>query len=367
MGRLDRCGLVSAALLVSCGSGQSSPPPGGSSPDASFADGEAASGGGDSAAGKQRADASDAHAPALDGSAAPDATDGGSNPGDAMIQADAPGEGSGPSTSDPCSSPDPGNSDPARASQYVLGTSFTGCVRDGLDKDYIAFTTPANHVGGYVVVTFANVGQTTLDSFLYLASNTNPAYSVFEMHAAQNGDGLIYWFGAAPSTGYVIRVQDLFGSTFLAPYAFSATFTAAVDPLKPNDSRGSATPIVLGTPVQSLEFHGYTNFSNSSDTGWWSFYQVMLADSPPATVSVTNVPAEIQMDAYVYGNSNEASILGYGASGTDGASFTFTTNQPISSGPHYVFVEAVSNPVAYGAGATPASYVLHPYTLLVTQ
>jgi hypothetical protein len=44
-----------------------------------------------------------------------------------------------------------------------------------------------------------------------------------------------------------------------------------------------------------------------------------------------------------------------------------TTDQSFNAGPHYVLVEATFNPQAYGAGSMPASYVLKPYTLVVTQ
>jgi hypothetical protein len=68
------------------------------------------------------------------------------------------------------------------------------------------------------------------------------SFSIFEMQAAHDGDGLVYWFGAAPSTEYMISVQDLFKDTSLAPYTLTATFTPASDPHKPNDSESLATP-----------------------------------------------------------------------------------------------------------------------------
>ena len=66
-------------------------------------------------------------------------------------------------------------------------------------------------------------------------------------------------------------------------------------------------------------------------------------------------------------SAGEASILGYGSGGTSGRSVVLTTTQPFNAGPHYVLVEATFNPPAYGAGSTPASYALHPYTVGVTQ
>jgi hypothetical protein len=273
---------------------------------------------------------------------------------------------------DPCTSADPGNSNPSTASPYVLGTTFNGCIRSGSDTDYISFITPSNPAGGYVVASFTAPGlyesALTVDSYLYLASNTMIAYDVFEMSAAHPGDSLTYWFAAAPATAYVLRVVDLFGMTFQAPYTFSATFTPVLDSTKPNDSESTATMITLGSPVKAYEFHGYTNFSNTGDGGWKSFYQVNLA-AMPATVQITNVPAELIMDVYVYGNysAGEASILGYGSGGAAGAPVMLTTNQSFNAGPHYVLVEATFNPQAYGGGSTPASYVLKPYTLVVTQ
>jgi hypothetical protein len=60
--------------------------------------------------------------------------------------------------------------------------------------------------------------------------------------------------------------------------------------------------ITPSTPVQAYEFHGYTNSTNSSDVGWKSYCEVTLT-AKPATVQITNVPAGVTMDAYVYGNS----------------------------------------------------------------
>ncbi len=287
-------------------------------------------------------------------------------------RADGGGEAGTAPGDDPCSSADPGNSDPSTASPYVLGATFNGCIRSGSDTDYITFTTPSNPAGGYVVASFTAPGlyesALTVDSYLYLANNTMIAYDAFEMSAAHPGDSLTYWFAAAPSTAYVLRVVDLFGMTFQAPYTFSATFIPVLDPTKPNDSESTATMITLGSPVKSYEFHGYTSFSNFADGGWQSFYQVNLA-AMPATVQITDVPSELIMQAYVYGNysDGEASIIGYGSGGAAGAPVMLTTDQPFNAGPHYVLVEAVFNPQAYGAGSTPASYVLKPYTLVVTQ
>ena len=53
--------------------------------------------------------------------------------------------------------------------------------------------------------------------------------------------------------------------------------------------------------------------------------------------------------------------------GAAGAPVMLTTDQSFNAGPHYVLVEATFNPQAYGAGSMPASYVLKPYTLVVTQ
>jgi hypothetical protein len=291
-----------------------------------------------------------------------------SEPGDADADA-APNEAGLTQSDNPCAVD---NTDPSLASPYVLGTAFNGCVRNYADSNYISFTTPSNPAGGYVVVSFTapasfNTGL-TVDSFLYLASNTMIAYDVFEMHAEHPGDSLTYWFAAAPSTSYVMRVADLFEDAVLYTYTFSATYTPVDDPTKPNSTEGTATMVTLGTPVQSYEFHGYTSSDNSADPGWSCYFEADLA-ATPATVEVTNVPAEFYMEAYVFGDysSGEASILGYGESGGDGQSFTVTTDQTFNAGPHYIRVEATYNPNAYGMGSTPASYLLQPYTLVVTQ
>jgi hypothetical protein len=265
-----------------------------------------------------------------------------------------------------CMGVDPDNTAPARALPFAIGTPFLGCLKDGMEVRYVDFTTPATPAaGGYVVLTFSAVGATAIDASVYLASDMS--FSLFEMRAAHDGDGLVYWFGVAPSTEYMVSVQDLFKETSFAPYTLTATFMPADDPHKPNDSEALATPIVVGTPVQALAFHGYTS-TDGADIGWWSFYQVDLT-SAPATVSVTNVPAGIDLAVYVYANANEgSSLLGSGESASAGGSVTFTTNEPIIAGPHYVVIEPAGvDPDVYGPGSTPAACVTNPYTLVVTQ
>jgi len=113
--------------------------------------------------------------------------------------------------------------------------------------------------------------------------------------------------------------------------------------------------------------HGYTSSDSLSDPGWTSYFQVTLG-STPATASVTNVPAELALEAQVYGNANENyASLGFVQGTANGASLSFTTDVTIVPSPHYVVVEPVTNPNAYGSGSTPASYVTNPYKLVVTQ
>jgi hypothetical protein len=314
-------------------------------------------GGGDGAAhvDGSAAGSNDARAPLSDAS-----SDTGPGDGAATTVGDA-SDASTLTGDDPCTGPDTGNSDPAHAANYVLGTTFHGCIRGYSSVNYIQFTTPPNPAGGYVVVSFTDVGSTALDTYLFVASNTNPGYSICNLFASHDGDSLTFWFGAAPSTSYVLEVEDLFGMAAIqAPYTMTATFTASVDPNKPNSSKATATPIQLGTPVQDIAFHGYTSDS-TTDPGWWNFYQVTLA-AAPATVTVTNVPAEIYLDVYVYGDTD---IEGFGESMSAGASFTFMAS-PVA-GLHYIQVEPAFNPNPFGSGSTPASYVVSPYTFVITQ
>jgi hypothetical protein len=352
---MHRLSAVCAALAAACTSCSSSSP---------------------SAAGPAVHDAGvpdEGSTPGDDGSAMTFSGDSGATDATAPTDGGLPGAGDASGvdasrvTPEGCSGVDPGNTSAANAWPYTLGSTFLGCLRDGSDERYINITTPSNPAGGYVVVTFNNVGQTAIDSFVYLAGATSPGQSVLEMMAGQDGDDLVYWFAAAPMTTYVVTAQDLFGMTFLAPYTFTATYTPVNDPLKPNDNESVATPINLAAPVQSFAFHGYTSDDNMADPGWWSFYQVNFA-AAPVTVNMTNVPSEIEMEVYVYGTEAENySILGYGSSTSNGMSFSFTTSQTPLAGPHYLQVEPAFNPTAYGSGSTPASYVTMPYTIEVTQ
>jgi hypothetical protein len=319
---------------------------------------------GDAAA--EAADASGT-SPSEDGSAgladavAPrDASDAGGSASDAPDAAD------GGFVSMGCMGVDPGNTDPAHAVSFAIDTPFLGCLKNGLETRYEDFTTPASPgAGGYVVLTFSDVGPTAIEAHVYAASDMS--FAIFEMLAARDGDGLVYWFAAAPSTEYVVSVQDEFGDTSNAPYTLTPMFMPADDPSKPNDSEATATPITLGTPVQSLAMHGYTSSDSLSDPGWISYFQVDLG-STPATVSVTNVPAEIAIEAQIYGNANEGNgSLAFGLGSSKGASLSVTTTEGIVPGPHYVVIEPQDNPNPYGQGSTPASYVTNPYTLVVSQ
>jgi hypothetical protein len=277
----------------------------------------------------------------------------------------ASGAGGGAAAPDRCGNPDPGNNDAAHATPYTLGTSYTGCIQDYNDRDFLQLTAPDSPGGGYIVVTFAGGTALTPDAFMFVAGD--PIY-IFESSANHPGDGLTFWFAAAAAVTYEMRVEDVFGSVVGASYTFEASFFPVHDASEPNDDRATATPLALGTPIQALAYAGYYSDSNFSGIGWQDWYHVVLGGGA-ATVSITHTSPLFYMEAYVFNTDDPfAGIAGYGTNapmvGTD---LQFTIPAPVTPGNYVVRVEPTTPPMAWGGGSTPPSYATDPYTLVVTQ
>ena len=310
----------------------------------------------DDGAGTTDAGAGDAYF-ALD--AQPPAADAEAGPGDVgdASPADAPFPGC---PQDPCSC-DPPNGDPAHAEPYAFGSSVTSCLLSTSDLDYYEFETPANAPGGAVVVSVDWPGSGTLDPAVLVAGDATKIFDQSVQGATS------FWFAAAPSTRYIVEVQSPFFYPPSSPYTFHATYTAAVSPVRPGATKGSATPLAVGTAVEALMFAGYASDS-INDTAWWQWYELTLADGN-ATVSITNVASDLTLEAYLYDATNNVNTIhGYGSSVSAGGSITFMTDAAVSAGTYYIQVEPVTYTThPYGSGTIPGAFTSQPYTLLVTQ
>jgi hypothetical protein len=351
--RTSPCALLAAMTMTAACSGQS--PGKGGSPSDSVATGPDAAG------------ASDAGSFDLpDGYVAPETGDSDALTADASVSggdalttdaSDASVSMPPPTCTDPCAC-DPGNDDPAHALPYTPGTTLSACLSSTGDLDYYAIETPANQPGGVIAVTVDYMGLDTFDVAVFVGTD---ATEVFD----EQGGPVSLWFAAAPSTKYVIEVSTSYDYEPSA-YTFEATYTAVTSPSKPGSTKYSALPITVGTPVQALMFAGYTT-DQIDTTAWWQWYEVTLADGN-ATVSITNVPSDLTLEAYLYDStSNSNTIHGYG-SASAGGSIMFTTSSPVTAGTYYVQVDPVDYTTqAYGGGTTPGPLATQPYTLSVTQ
>jgi hypothetical protein len=267
---------------------------------------------------------------------------------------------------------DPGGPDFDHAGSYELGTTLDTCLNETSDIDYYTFTTPDDPAGGYVAVTvsgidnyFRNPYTNELVVAMYAGSDS---YQVTSFGNAATESQIAFWFGVEPSTRYTLNVGFL-QTTFddIVKYTLATEYHATPDPFEPNQSKGEATRLEVGTPATSYMTAGYTS-SSSLDAEWWDFFVVTL-DAGPATVTLSNLPTDLRFEFYVYDALTfDSQIWGYAYGLTAGQDITLTTDASMPAGDYYVFVEPLDGFVdEFGAGTTPANNFTHTYTLTVTQ
>jgi hypothetical protein len=146
-----------------------------------------------------------------------------------------------------------------------------------------------------------------------------------------------------------------------------AAYTPLADPYEPNDTRDTAKPIPLGTPITAFESTGYVGapYDGAAFADW---YSVPLA-AGTVTIKMSNVPTDIRGDIYLFDPDgtqvNEAYTI------DEGANVMLMSAAADVAGTYKIqIVPFGGGPPAAGmtlAAAPPPDHFTRPYTLTVTQ
>jgi hypothetical protein len=269
---------------------------------------------------------------------------------------------------------EPSNDMRETATPLTPGVPVQGCVAGKtalLDSDYFELVAPNDPAGGYFQVAVTDVGPDKVAVTTYAASDNTIILNQFA--PPDPGGSANFFFSTAPGQRY--RLLVAYGNyefSFKNPfrYTIKATYTKVTDAYEPNDTRATARPITLGTPITALLFAGFTtghgNFNDGHlgalpTTDW---YKVEVPAAGIVKATVENAATDVRVFVSIHdplGNEKVREIGGMGG----GASATFMMATP---GSHYVQVFAIDpGPTSAAAGLTVSSSFTMPYTLTVTQ
>ena len=182
------------------------------------------------------------------------------------------------------------------ATPFALNAPLTGCIGLPTDVDVYTFTAPpADLAGGYVMLSFTAVDTTgSLDVSLYSAADNS---LIHEFYSATAGASLYGYVAVAPGVTYRVQVKPFTGQTPFR-YTMLAAYTPLADAYEPNDTKDTAKPIPLGTPIMAFQSTGYIGapYEGEAFADW---YTVPLA-AGTVTVKMTNVPTDIRGEIYVF-------------------------------------------------------------------
>ena len=267
---------------------------------------------------------------------------------------------------DPCAFGEP-NDTRETAKAVDLNKTYAGlCVShpDTTDDllDFFEITAPATDLaGGYVELSLANVSPTGLGDFIVTSEADNQV--LVENYTTDPGGSVKAWFTVAPGAKYRIQVGRFGGQGERFSYDLLAKYTATVDAFEPNDTKETAKPITVGTPITASAV-AHTANAMLSDDDQNDYYSVTLA-AGDAQVKMTNVPDSYLCEVRLYQPSGDIVDQGDNYQTTKGADCTVNVTA-IPAGNYLVRVTPFSGIVNAGKD-TPETFVTGHYTLAVTQ
>jgi hypothetical protein len=244
-------------------------------------------------------------------------------------------------------------------------TMFTACIGTPKDADYYELTTPSDPGGGYFEFSITQVGAFEPGVVMYSVSDKG---KITEIYADSEGQDLNGFLAAAAGEKYWLVVSAFAGAnTGPEKYTLKVNFTKAADAYEPNDTKETAKPITLGTPIMALMHQGYRSGSITIDdiVDW---YTTTVA-AGNVTVKVENVPMDLEADIFVFDSTGK---MERSYSPNDGANAMLTV-MDVAAGPIYVKVMPffISAPNDYAARIKPPitlpDHFTRQYKLTVSQ
>jgi hypothetical protein len=247
------------------------------------------------------------------------------------------------------------------ATAYTAGAAVVACIGADDDVDFYQFTAPeADVAGGYYAIAIDDVGAGYADLKMYAVSDNG---EIDHEYTDSAGASLRAFLAAAPGQQYRITVGSFSGFDLPFKYTLKATYTKVVDSYEPNDTRATAKPITLGTPVTATLFAGYRSATLDPDE-YQDFYTLTLA-AGTVTAKLADIPSDVYGDLKVLdADGNE---VDHSYSSTMGANVTITM-KAVTAGVHFVRAGIFTAPPdGAGKGIMLPDHFTHPYTLTVQQ
>jgi hypothetical protein len=239
-----------------------------------------------------------------------------------------------------------------------------GCIGTGTDLDFYSFTTPATDLaGGYVLLSFTEVGAMgNIDVTLFSATDNS---SVDEIYKTDDGASLFAYLAVAPGVTYRVQVNQFAGGRAPYRYTMKMAYVPIADAYEPNDTKETAKPIALGTPIMASLSAGYIldPYKGEAFADW---YSVPLTVGP-ATIKLANVPTDILGDIQLFDPNGESVDEMYTT--TAGANVMLTADVK-TAGTHKLVVQPFAGgPKAAGEAVAmvPPDHFTRLYTLTVSQ
>jgi hypothetical protein len=249
------------------------------------------------------------------------------------------------------------------ATPYTPGNSVTGCIGSMDDVDFYETTVPiGDQAGGYYEAQIADVGDGTIDVKVFTASDNAPLLRAF---TSSPGASLFFYWAGAPGATYRIAVTRLNPLTSAFRYNLRASYRKVNDTYEPNDTRDSAKPITIGTPVSAFLFTGHRAeaVDSAEFNDWYSF--TLAAGT--VTIKVTDVPGNVRPDVMLYDSENTMVQAAHMSNPTSGGGINVTTTVT-KPGPHRLVLGTFPPaPDTAGKSMTPPDSFVKPYTLTVSQ
>jgi hypothetical protein len=284
---------------------------------------------------------------------------GGGGGTDAGIDA-APVMGNGP-CGVPETEPNDTRDNPVR---ITAPTMFPSCIGTPKDVDFYELTTPSDPGGGYYQFSITEVGNVEVGLVAYSVSDKGKLTELYTDSAGQDLHGFL---AAAAGEKYWLAVSAFAGANDgPAKYTLKVTFTKVADMYEPNDTKETAKPITLGTPIMAFMHQGFQAGAIKVEdvVDWYS----VTAAAGDVTVKVENVPTNLEADVFIYDSTGK---MARGYSSNDGAN-AMVTLMGVAAGPVYIqvqpffigadaFIERAKAP-----GMVPDQFT-RPYKLTVSQ
>jgi hypothetical protein len=263
----------------------------------------------------------------------------------------------------PCGVPEMEPNDTRDKSVPVAAPAmFTSCFDSDDDVDYYELTAPSDP-GGYYLISLTGITDVEVDIKGFTATDNGMlAY----LYAQAGGQDLHTYLATSAGQKYRLAVSSFAGWKAPSKYTMKITYMKVDDTYEPNNTRDTAKPITLGTPVMAYIHDGFiTSQVDDEDVRDW--YTVTAA-AGNLTATVENVP--MNLDAWVE-IVDAAGKLDYAYSSNKGANATLTVMN-VAAGTFRISVKpfVVPGDLFFGQsklmGQVPDSFT-RPYKLTVSQ